>query len=56
MDDQTCACPKCTCKVNENSIEREGERYCSEACAIQHTDGSEGCGHGCKCGVPQGAL
>lgn len=50
MANQTCACPDCKCTVDENSIEKDGKRYCSQSCAIGHKDGSKDCGHGCKCG------
>ncbi|REC96420.1 metallothionein [Kushneria indalinina] len=51
MSDQTsCACPKCTCAVNDNAVERDGELYCCQACATGHADGSKDCGHNCSCG------
>jgi metallothionein len=46
-----CACEhSCTCEVTpQQSIERNGNHYCSEACANGHPRG-EGCGHsGCSC-------
>ncbi|NLC22382.1 MAG: metallothionein [Halomonadaceae bacterium] len=55
MDTKTCACPRCKCAVDERSIEKDGQRYCSQVCAIEHADGSEGCEEGCLCGVPQRA-
>jgi len=50
MSQQECACPKCTCSVDNNAVEKGGKLYCCESCAIHHTDGSTGCGHGCQCG------
>ncbi|MBE0405227.1 metallothionein [Halomonas citrativorans] len=52
MAEQQCACPKCDCSVDDQSIEKDGQKFCSEACAIAHTDGSTGCGHNCSCGKP----
>jgi hypothetical protein len=46
-----CACEHhCTCEVSEDqSIEHNGQYYCSEACAEGHPQG-QGCGHsGCNC-------
>ncbi|MBZ5486367.1 metallothionein [Halomonas aquamarina] len=51
MSQQQCACPKCECSVDSDAIEKDGELFCSNACAVKHTDGSTGCGHGCECGV-----
>ncbi|WP_335808209.1 metallothionein [Vreelandella populi] len=50
MSQQQCACPKCDCSVDSQAIEKNGQKFCSESCAIGHTDGSTGCGHGCSCG------
>ncbi|MCB8888670.1 metallothionein [Vreelandella malpeensis] len=50
MSNQQCACPKCNCAVNEQSIEKNGQRFCSNACATGHADGSKDCGHDCHCG------
>ncbi|MDJ1171968.1 metallothionein [Roseofilum sp. BLCC_M154] len=45
-----CACESCSCKVDETTgVKKNGQVYCSEACANGHPDGS-GCGHeGCDC-------
>ena len=50
MSDQTCACPDCTCGTSgEQAVERDDQRFCSEACANRHANG-EHCPHeGCKC-------
>ncbi|PJX13138.1 metallothionein [Halomonas sp. 141] len=50
MSQQQCACPKCHCKVDSHSIEKEGQLFCSTACATGHANGSTDCGHDCKCG------
>ncbi|OLO05310.1 metallothionein [Salinicola socius] len=50
MSEETCACPKCDCKVTDQSPEANGKLYCCQACADGHTDGSKGCGHNCACG------
>jgi hypothetical protein len=44
----SCAHEGCKCDVSKSYVERDGKRYCSEACA----DG-QSCGHGgCNCGTP----
>ena len=45
-----CACEPCLCVVSlSDAIQKDGKYYCSEACAIGHTEG-KGCGHqGCGC-------
>jgi len=45
-----CACESCSCMVDEaTGIKKNGQFYCSDACANGHPDGS-GCGHhGCDC-------
>ncbi|MFI0472845.1 metallothionein [Halomonas sp. HMF6819] len=50
MSEQQCACPKCECAVNAESIEKDGQRFCCQSYAIGHTDGSADCGHNCQCG------
>jgi len=47
---QDCACPDCTCKAApDTAVMKDGEAYCSEACAEDHPNGA-GCGHaGCAC-------
>lgn len=48
MSEEQCACSKCECSVSEKFIEKEGQKYCCEACASGHADGQvcecEGCG------------
>jgi hypothetical protein len=42
----TCAHDGCNCDVSDKYVERDGKRYCSEACSR-----GESCGHGgCSCG------
>lgn len=45
-----CACPDCLCIVNlTDALMKDGQAYCSEACANGHPEGA-GCGHtGCRC-------
>jgi metallothionein len=45
-----CACESCLCIVELSSaVKKDGQSYCSEACANGHTEGT-GCGHaGCGC-------
>lgn len=46
-----CACETCLCIVNPDAgaVEKNGQYFCSEACASGHVDG-KGCGHsGCGC-------
>jgi hypothetical protein len=45
-----CACPDCLCIVNlTDALMKDGQAYCSEACANGHSKGA-GCGHpGCAC-------
>ncbi|MGB7444187.1 MAG: metallothionein [Coleofasciculaceae cyanobacterium] len=45
-----CACQSCQCVVSTDSaVKKDGNYYCSEACANGHPDGA-GCGHpGCNC-------
>jgi len=45
-----CACRDCVCIVNiDDAIKKDGQTYCSDACATDHATGA-GCGHGgCKC-------
>lgn len=47
---QKCACTDCVCIVSmDDAIQKDGENYCSDACANGHETGS-GCEHaGCKC-------
>lgn len=47
---QKCACPDCGCVINiSDALKKDGQNFCSEACANGHASGS-GCDHaGCKC-------
>ncbi|MEM6681538.1 MAG: metallothionein [Pseudomonadota bacterium] len=47
---QKCACESCVCIVDiSDAINKDGQNYCSGACAEGHPNGS-GCDHaGCKC-------
>jgi hypothetical protein len=48
---RVCSRPGCSCVVTENDekVEREGEVYCSEACAV-----GVGCAHpACRCAERQ---
>ena len=46
-----CACDSCLCIVDiSKAIEKDGQYYCSEGCAMGHAEGTSGCGHsGCNC-------
>lgn len=50
MSSLKCACEPCVCQVDtDTAIERNGQYYCSDACAEGHP-GGKGCGHaGCEC-------
>ncbi len=44
-----CAHDACKCDVSEGGVERNGKRYCSQACLE-----GQGCKHAdCNCYVPQ---
>lgn len=47
---QKCACDPCVCIVEiADAIQKDGQNYCSNACANGHPEGP-GCEHsGCKC-------
>ena len=47
---QKCACADCVCIVPvKDAIKRDGQNYCSDACATGHPNG-DGCDHaGCAC-------
>ncbi|NJN32849.1 MAG: hypothetical protein HC824_22400 [Synechococcales cyanobacterium RM1_1_8] len=46
----TCACPKCNCQVNlSRGLQKNGQYYCSEACASGHANNAS-CGGGGSCG------
>ncbi|AIR91097.1 metallothionein [Pseudomonas cremoricolorata] len=53
MNQQTCACPHCSCSLGANAVERDGRRYCCEACASGHANG-QACEQG-GCGCAKGA-
>ncbi|MAR08143.1 MAG: conjugal transfer protein TrbI [Cyanobium sp. NAT70] len=45
-----CACPPCTCEVQESTaVIRNGQSYCSDACATGHPNG-EPCHSTGSCG------
>ncbi|MBD2576387.1 metallothionein [Oscillatoria sp. FACHB-1406] len=45
-----CACPKCQCEVSEDkAVVKDGQFYCSEACANGHPNGEACCNSGCHC-------
>lgn len=45
-----CACASCLCVVSlTDAVMKDGQPYCSDACANGHPNG-EKCGHtGCEC-------
>lgn len=47
---QKCACADCVCVVAiSDAVKKNGQNYCSDACASGHPNGA-GCSHdGCKC-------
>lgn len=50
MTDQTCACPDCTCGTTaDQAVERDNQRFCSEACADQHPSGEPCPSESCTC-------
>ena len=45
-----CACPDCKCEVREgHHVEKNGNDYCSEACASEHKSGDGCCENSCHC-------
>jgi hypothetical protein len=45
-----CACPGCTCTIDEHMrAERNGQLFCSEACADTHPDGASCPSPTCHC-------
>ncbi|MGB3756333.1 MAG: metallothionein [Rivularia sp. (in: cyanobacteria)] len=50
VDLMKCACEKCLCIVKvDSAVNKDGQYYCSEACADGHKTVA-GCGHsGCGC-------
>jgi hypothetical protein len=45
-----CACPGCNCAIDEHlRSERNGELFCSEACANRHSDGDSCPSPTCHC-------
>ncbi|MFQ6573924.1 metallothionein [Pseudomonas sp. UM16] len=49
MNEQTCACPDCNCKVGANPVVRDGKSYCCQACADHHPNGKPCTASGCGC-------
>jgi hypothetical protein len=50
-----CACPGCTCSASsEHCIERDGKRYCCQACADLHPGGQPCPSSACHCEQNQG--
>ncbi|NBA97177.1 metallothionein [Pseudomonas sp. R5(2019)] len=49
MNEQTCACPDCNCKVGNTPVVRDGKAYCCEACATHHAGGKPCVHAGCGC-------
>ncbi|WP_263141678.1 metallothionein [Pseudomonas sp. RIT-PI-AD] len=51
MSQNTCACSQCNCSIGSDYVEKDGKKYCCQACASGHATGSP-CSHpGCKCGA-----
>ncbi|NWA05270.1 metallothionein [Pseudomonas gingeri] len=51
MNEKTCDCPHCNCKLGSNPIVSAGKSYCCQACADHHRNG-EPCtstAAGCQC-------
>lgn len=47
----SCACPNCDCTVQaDQSYERNGKAYCSQACADLHPAGQPCPSQACHCG------
>ncbi|MBC3776798.1 metallothionein [Pseudomonas sp. SWRI99] len=45
-----CACPECTCRCpSDSAFERDGKRFCSQACADLHPDGQPCPAADCHC-------
>lgn len=47
---QKCACDDCLCIVDINdAVQKDGQNYCSDACAEGHPDGASCALTGCRC-------
>ncbi|MDB6052022.1 MAG: putative metallothionein [Pseudomonas sp.] len=44
-----CACPDCTCVIDEQRYERNGELFCSNACGDLHPHGKPCPSPSCHC-------
>lgn len=51
MNEQHCACPHCSCRVDSSEWSRDGKSYCCQACQDGHPAGEVPCHNpGCDCG------
>lgn len=50
MSELKCGCPDCQCYVDPQQVfNRDGEAYCSQACADQHPNGEPCPAPDCHC-------
>lgn len=49
MAESRCACPGCSCEVTDASHSRNGQQFCSEACAHRHLNGESCPSSTCHC-------
>ncbi|MBA1228949.1 metallothionein [Pseudomonas viridiflava] len=50
MTEQICACPHCECATTgDQAVERDGQRFCCEACAEHHVNHQHCQSPGCHC-------
>ncbi|MBD7977231.1 metallothionein [Pseudomonadaceae bacterium Sa2CUA2] len=49
MAESKCACPGCTCDVSGNAVSRDGQQFCSQACADRHPNGAPCPSGNCHC-------
>lgn len=50
MSELKCGCPDCQCDVDPQQVfNRDGEAYCSQACADQHPNGEPCPAPDCHC-------
>ena len=54
MNEQRCACTHCSCTVDANALQRDGQAYCCEACASGHRKGEPCRMQDCHCGEKPG--